>query len=115
GRTREFKTPLGVFTYRNITLSQFSLGMEIIEPQPDVRFMMASPEKALADFIQSQKGVPSNAAKQYEQYLFEDIRLDEKMLSRLTLRELEAFSAVYKSQKLSRLCNIIKRMQHKGA
>jgi len=114
GRTREFKTPLGVFTYRNITLSQFSLGMEIIEPHPDVRFMMASPEKALADFIQSQKGVPSHAAKQYEQYLFENIRLDEKMLSNLTLRELKAFSAAYKSQKLLRLCDIIKRMQRKG-
>lgn len=113
GRTREFNTPLGVFIYRNIALSAFSPGMEIIEIQPEISFMMASPEKALADFIQSQKGVPSHDVKQYEQYLFENIRLDEKMLSSLTLNELKSFSTVYKSQKLLRLCQIIKRMQNK--
>lgn len=114
GRSRGFKTPLGVFTYRNIALPPFSSGMEIIEFQPGIRFMMASPEKALADFIQSQKGVPSHSSQQYEQYLFENIRLDEKLLSNLSLREMKAFSTSYKSQKLSRLCHIIKQMQHVG-
>ncbi len=114
GRSREFKTPLGVFTYRNIALAPFSSGMEIIEFQPEIRFMMASPEKALADFIQSQKGVPSQSTQQYEQYLFENIRMDSGLLSSLSVRELKAFSATYKSQKLSRLCRIIKQMQHKG-
>jgi len=112
GRSREFKTPLGLFTYRSIALTPFSSGMEIIEFQPDIRFMMASPEKALADFIQSQKGVPIHSAQQYEHYLLENIRLDSRLLSNLSVRELKAFSSAYKSQKLSRLCKIIKQMRH---
>lgn len=112
GRSREFKTPFGVFTYRNIALAPFSSGMEIIEFQSDIRFMMASPEKALADFIQSQKGVPSHMMKQYEQYLFENIRLDEQLFANLSLREMKAFSIAYQSQKLSKLCQIIQRFQY---
>lgn len=40
GRSRQFQTPLGVFTFRSITLSQFSSGMEMIHIDPDIRFMM---------------------------------------------------------------------------
>jgi hypothetical protein len=107
GRSREFETPFGVFTYRNIALAPFASGMEIIEFQPDIRFMMASPEKALADFLQSQKGVPIYSVKEYKKYLLSDIRLDEGLLSNLNLDELQSFAASYKSQKLSKLCQII--------
>ncbi len=111
GRSREFKTPLGMFTYRNIGLSPFTSGMEIIEFQPDIRFMMASPEKALADFIQSQKGIPSQSAIEYEQYLFENIRLDSVLLSNLNIRELNAYSENYKSQKILQLCKFISNLK----
>ncbi len=111
GRSREFQTLLGLFTYRSITRSQFSSGMKVIEIEPDIRFMMASPEKALADFIQSQKGVPIQPKTAFEQYLFENIRLDVGLLSNLRLRELQLFSEIYKSRKLSRLCEIIERMK----
>lgn len=111
GRSRQFQTPLGVFTFRSITLSQFSSGMEVIDIEQDIRFMMASPEKALADFIQSQKGVPIQSITVFEQYLFDDIRLDATMLSKVRLPEMKAFSTAYKSQKLSILCEIITKMK----
>jgi hypothetical protein len=111
GRSRKFQTPLGLFTFRNIALSQFSSGMEVIDIEQDIRFMMASPEKALADFIQSQKGVPIQSITVFEQYLFDDIRLDATMLSKVRLPEFKAFSTAYKSRKLSILCEIIKQMK----
>ncbi len=111
GRSRQFQSPLGVFTYRNITLSQFSSGMEVINIEPDIRFMMASPEKALADFIQSQKGVPIQSPEIFEQYLFDDIRLDATLLSKIRLTELKGYSSIYKSRKLFNLCEIIKQMK----
>jgi hypothetical protein len=73
--------------------------------------MMASPEKALADFIQSQKGVPIYPAENFEQYILDDIRLDTGLLSQLKLDELSVYSAIYKSRKLSQLCEIIKKMK----
>jgi len=100
-----------VFTYRNISLSQFSSGMGIIEVAPDTRFMMATPEKALADFIQSQKGVPTYPQKIFEQYLLDDIRLDAFCLSELKLDELHDYSSIYKSRKLSQLCSFIREMK----
>ncbi len=111
GRSRQFQTPLGMFTFRSISLSQFSSGMDMIQIEPDIRFMMASPGKALADFIQSQKGVPIYPAETFEQYLLEDIRLDAGLLSQLKLDELSAYAAIYKSRKLSQLCEIIKKMK----
>ncbi len=111
GRSREFQTLLGVFTYRNITLSQFSSGMEVINIEPDIRFMMASPEKALADFIQSQKSVPIQSHEKYEQYLLDDIRLDANLLSGVRLTELKNYATIYKSRKLFNLCEIIKQMK----
>lgn len=111
GRSREFHTPLGLFTYRSITPPQFSSGMDVIEVEPDVRFLMATPEKALADFLQSQKGVPAQSKSALERYLLDDIRLDATMLSKMKLDELRTYSTIYRSRKLSQLCLTIGKMK----
>ena len=110
GRNRNFTTPLGIFSYRHIPLAPYSSGMEIITIEPDIRFMIASPAKALADFIQSQKGVPIQSTVEFEQYLFDNIRLDAELLSGIDIRELKVYSSAYKSRKLSRLCEFIIEM-----
>ncbi len=49
GRSRKFSTPVGLFTYRMIPLNAFRFGMDRVEMSDGRAFLMATPEKALAD------------------------------------------------------------------
>jgi predicted transcriptional regulator of viral defense system len=78
GRTREFTTPFGVFRYRYCRSRAYSLGVTLAGEGQN-RFLIATPEKALFDktlFDQRFDG------SDVEQYLFEDLRIDEEALRR---------------------------------
>jgi predicted transcriptional regulator of viral defense system len=46
-RNKEFRTPLGVFSYRFLSLDRYCLSVDLTNE----RFLIATPEKALIDFI----------------------------------------------------------------
>ena len=63
GLSRKFYTPIGLFLYRKIPLEAFRTGMDRLEMADGRSFLIALPEKALADKVQSERDCPFVAEK----------------------------------------------------
>ncbi len=53
-RSRDFKTPLGIFSYTHIPSNDFLAGVERVASEEGV-FLMATPARALADYVYAHK------------------------------------------------------------
>ena len=51
GKSKEFKTPLGVFSYNRVPQEVFYVGVERMTDETGDVFFMASPLKALSDYV----------------------------------------------------------------
>ena len=72
-RSRLFKTAYGRYEYRQVTPDYYNIGIrEILDNNTPI--LIATPEKALCDFILKDRFVPSRSVKSLIQYLEEDIR-----------------------------------------
>ena len=71
GRSRHFKTPIGWFNYKTIPESLFGFGVRTLNG-----YLMATPEKALCDYLFTRKNLRIAAPKTLQSYLEEDVRFD---------------------------------------
>lgn len=71
GRTKEFETPIGWFRYTTIPETLFSIGIRSVDG-----YLMASPEKALCDYLFTRKDLRIYSPKTLASYLEEDVRFD---------------------------------------
>lgn len=108
GRTRKFITPVSLFTYRMISLNAFRIGMDRMEIGNGCGFLMATPEKALADKIQEVRGVGIRTKRELEDFLEEDLRIDTSTLGKLKAADLDTIALAYRSRKIRFLVNIVK-------
>jgi len=75
-RARNFTTPLGEFEYLTMLAPYYSIGIKQLVFGEEYSFLIASPEKALADLIIVTSGLRIQSAKAMREYLYEDLRLD---------------------------------------
>ena len=111
GNNRAFSTPVGKFTYREVPLLAYRTGVHRVESASNRAFLMATPEKALADKVRNQRGHAIRSQREMRVYLFEDLRIDEDMFYRLDSNKLREIAACYRSQKLRLLQTVIHRHQ----
>lgn len=111
GRSRSFFTPVGLFKYRKITLKAFQTGMKRIEQENKQSFLIADPEKALADKIISDRGIEIRTQKAIYMYLVDNLRIDPEALIEMNPDRLDEFSVRYRSQKLDRLSHLVRRLR----
>lgn len=71
GRSRRFETPVGWFSYKTIPQSLFPIGVRTVSG-----YLMASPEKALCDYLYTRKDLRIYSPKTLASYLEEDVRFD---------------------------------------
>lgn len=76
GRSRKFLTPVGLFIYRMIPLRAFQIGMDRIEIGDGRAFLIASPEKALADKKYETSSTGLRTQKELVDYLERNLRVD---------------------------------------
>ncbi|MBR3745013.1 MAG: hypothetical protein IKN31_07950 [Bacteroidales bacterium] len=108
-RTRFFETPIGNFSYVQVPVSYFPIGVESHEEQ-GVSFLMASREKALCDTILLDNFVPGQSMKSLGIYLEEDMRLDMDVLPELDTEIIEqCVQAGRKTQIFKNLIKLIKQ------
>ena len=69
GRSRRFFTPVGLFTYRMIPLQAYRIGMDRVDIGDGRAFLMATPEKALADKLYDARGTGIKTQKELTEYL----------------------------------------------
>jgi len=80
-RNKQFTTPVGNFQYTYINTSRYTVGIDWLAVRKNFHILIASPEKALIDTISRYRDVTTQA--DMLDLLFEDLRIDESMLSHL--------------------------------
>jgi hypothetical protein len=109
-RSRRFATPLGTFTYRSLSERRYATGA-VLEPAGSSSFLIASPEKALADKVWADKGFSGARISDFGPYLLDDLRIDEGSLKLLGESRLKAVSEAYGSAKIERLVRYLERLR----
>jgi predicted transcriptional regulator of viral defense system len=110
-RSRRFATPVGLFIYRQIPLRAYEVGMVRAEGENGQAFLIASPEKALADKIVSVRGAPIASIGEMGRFLEEDLRIDSGVIRSLSAERIDEFAGRYRSLKLRRLSGYLRRLK----
>lgn len=114
GRSHRFLTPVGLFIYRTIPIRAFQIGMDRIEIGDGRAFLLATPEKALADRIYEDRGTGIHTQKELHDYLDRNLRVDLAALREMNPDDLDTIAERYRSQKIRALSRLVRRM-HRGA
>jgi len=112
GRSRSFSTPVGLFTYRYIPLKAFPVGMNRIEMGKDLAFLMATPEKALADKLNAEQNAGIHCRKDLCRHLEDDLRIDISILKTLDTESLNEMARSYGSRKIRLLSELVRDENH---
>ena len=113
-RSRRFSTPVGLFIYRQVPARAYEVGMVRVEGEHDQAFLIASPEKALADKIVSVRGAPIASIGEMGRFLEEDLRIDAGAIRSLSAEKIDEFAGRYRSLRLRRLSGYLRRLQRSG-
>ena len=114
GRSRTFDSPVGTFSYRMIPMEAFRTGMDRVELDDGRSFLIAIPEKALADRIVADRGAGISTQKELHEYLLEDLRIDPVNIRGLDPSRLMEIAQHYRSRRVKLLADLIPRLS-KGA
>jgi hypothetical protein len=109
GRSRNFDTPVGRFSYVQITKERFSFGVTI-NNSGQGNWLITEPLKTLADKIWTDKRFKPTSISSYDSYLYDDLRIDRSALKEYyNIEKLNEVKAAYKSRKINWLLdNLIK-------
>ena len=114
GRSRTFDTPVGAFTYRMIPLEAFRTGMDRVEQDAGRSFLIAIPEKALADRIVAERGAGISTQRELHDYLLTNLRIDPSALRELDPVRLQEIAGHYRSRRVKLLADLVSRLRKSG-
>ena len=103
---KHFDTPLGRFSYTHTHSARYPIGITQGELSPFQKFLIASPEKALADLLITRRG-KTTSLKRMEQILFQDLRIDEEQLSLLDINLIKKLQEVKPHSAIQTLLNLL--------
>lgn len=109
GKNREFRTPVGTFTYRYLNRIFFSPGVRNMPSGDGRSFLMASPEKALVDRIFFESGLESKG--EVRDFLLDSMRIDPEALANLDSSRLWEITSLYKKRKIHMFNEIVKGLR----
>lgn len=103
-RNKSFNTPVGHFSYQYLNVSKFFCGLTLMPMDENQHVLMACAEKALCDlFIFSFRTLKITSEIALEDFLFDNLRLDESAVFELSVTELSQISAIYKVKSLTQM------------
>lgn len=105
-KNKIFHTPLGVFSYQRLSLEKYILGIEQETIDGKRYFLIASPEKAIADVLEQHKTFENEDA--LLEFLVADQRIEKDRLKKLRTTELTALFKAYHNPSLKLLIKWIK-------
>ena len=108
GRSRVFNTPVGSFSYSQQKATRLSFAYSLHNNNSS--FLIAEPLKALADKVWFDKRFKPTSTASYHDYLFDDLRIDEDVLSQhINLGFMQELDKVYSSRKITWLISYLKK------
>lgn len=105
-KAKQYKTPYGIFTYRDVPSDAYSLGITLYS-ENGYGFQIASPEKAICD--QLYKMSPLKNKSELESLLFEDLRIDQEEFFGLNMVAIYDIAKHFRSQNHKLLQSYIRR------
>ena len=100
-KTKKYHTPVGDFMYRSVPKSYYVRGVVLRTNEPDMSYLIASPEKAIMDICYFTTYL--RTTRDVRNLLFKDIRIDKSDIRNLDFDMLTSIVEVSGSKKL-RLC-----------
>ena len=102
-RSKEVRTPLGLFSYTHIPSSTFFAGVNRIE-SPDGVFLMATPWRALCDYVYAHKREWASLRP-----VVESLRVDEKYFEKVDFKLLEELRESSRSRRVRKFIDHVKK------
>jgi len=109
-RAKRYDTPIGRFIYR--PTSQFSMGIDRAGSE-DNRFLIAVPERALADQLRDDRGDGGRTLKSMSEYLFANMRLNEEVVRELDADLMETLAEALRSRKVKICAEVIRNLRRR--
>ncbi|MBA4304721.1 MAG: hypothetical protein C0424_10890 [Sphingobacteriaceae bacterium] len=89
--TKLFHTSRGVFSYKELPATYFSLGISQVSLSPKQNVLVASKEKCLCDKLVCTSGLQLRSRKQAMRWLIDDLRIDQDQLRDFDTTAMEAW------------------------
>ncbi|MCP4902233.1 MAG: hypothetical protein GY906_35145 [bacterium] len=111
-RPKAFETPVGRFVYRQSSAASFHLGMIRIVHE-DIAFLIATPERALADTVRDNRGHPLRTQADAAHHLFDDLRIDQRSFEEMNPDLLEKLAIALHSGKIARCAGLLRSLRRR--
>lgn len=99
-RDKEFKTPLGRFTYRYLGIEKYPHEIEQVWLDRNHPVLMASPEKALCDYLVLNKIPDFAGTEEAREFLESDLRIDREHWKRFKPNTLSKLNQFYRNKNI---------------
>ena len=109
---KSYKTPAGRFSYYHTPLPYYAFGIKSIPLTKKQVALIGSPEKALCDKIVMASRVFLQSAKQVQEFLIDDLRMEEEMLRQLDLNAISSW--IEDAPKKTSLQMLVKTLRNYG-
>jgi hypothetical protein len=109
-RPKTFQTPIGSFIYRQSPRASFHLGMDR-KGEGDVAFLIATPERALADKIRDDRGHELRSRAEAESYLFDNLRIERVDFEQLDPSRLDELARGLRSRKVAACARLLRGLR----
>jgi len=92
----------------------FPVGVDRVETGDGRAFLIATPEKALADVLVADRRGLIRSRREMAAYLRESWRIEESRLKEMNRDLLEELAKCYRSRKVRLLASIVERLKREG-
>ena len=107
-RKKQYTTPFGVFTYRDIPTPAFPYGTKLYE-ENGYGFVISSAEKAVCDYLYTCS--PCANRKELRQLLFDNLRIDKEAFRSTDVYEMMKLAELYHTANHRLLISLIKEIK----
>ena len=106
-RPKAFATPLGSFIYRQSPRGSFHLGIDRVE-DGDVAFLIATPERALADKVRDDRMHGLETRADAARYLFDNLRIERSDFEQMDAAALSRLAGALRSGKVALCASLLR-------
>lgn len=106
-RDKEFSTPLGNFTYRYLGSDKYPHGIDQVWIDSNHPVLMASPEKALADFVVLNKITGITDGDSAQNFLESDLRIEKENWKQFDPNSLRKLNKFYRNRRIEQIADVL--------
>ena len=111
-KDKSFDTPLGLFTYRYLSMEKYAAGIQQTWIDDRHPVLMATIEKALCDYVALNRVPVFSSYREAGDFLESDLRIDRDHWSRFNANELRKLNGRYRNKSVDRIAEAL--VEHGG-